>query len=296
MLPMRSVRPRRSCLYMPGANARALEKARTLAADTLILDLEDAVAPDAKATARDLVNTAVRDRGFGLREVVIRINGLDTPWGMHDLQMAVAAGPDAILAPKVRSARDIETLDAAMAEAGAGADTALWLMIEMPEALFALREIAETAQGTRLAAFVMGTNDLAKEMRARMTPDRLAFLPALGMTVAAARAFGLIAIDGVYNDIANEAGLLAECEQGRTLGFDGKTLIHPDQITVTNEAFAPSAAEIDLARRQIAAFAAVELSGQGVAVVDGKIVENLHVATARKILALADAIAQPTAE
>ena len=291
MLPMRSVRPRRSCLYMPGANARALEKARTLAADTLILDLEDAVAPDAKATARDLVNTAVRDRGFGLREVVIRINGLDTPWGMHDLQMAVAAGPDAILAPKVRSARDIETLDAAMAEAGAGADTALWVMIEMPEALFALREIAETAQGTRLAAFVMGTNDLAKEMRARMTPDRLAFLPALGMTVAAARAFGLIAIDGVYNDIANEAGLLAECEQGRTLGFDGKTLIHPSQLVPCNTVFSPEPGEISHAQDVIAAFAAEENRGKGVLKVNGKMTELLHLEEARRIVAMAEAIA-----
>ena len=286
-----SDRPRRSCLYMPGANARALEKARSLRADTLILDLEDAVSPDAKTEARNQVVRVVREGGYGGREVVVRVNGLDTEWGHDDLQAAVAARPDALLAPKVSNARDIETLDAAMSEAGAGAELALWVMIELPEAIFNISDIAAAAKRTRLAAFVMGTNDLAKEMTAEMTPDRVAFQTALSMTVMAARVHGLAAIDGVFNDISDSDGLLAECRQGRAMGFDGKTLIHPSQLPIANEVFAPSASALDQARAVIAAFAAPENKGAGVLKVNGKMTELLHLEQAKRTVAMGDAIA-----
>lgn len=283
-------RPRRSCLYMPGANARALEKARTLAADVLILDLEDAVAPEAKAEARQQVAQAVRAGGYGGREVVVRINGLDTEWGMDDLHMAVASGADALLAPKVTGARDIETLEAAMSEAGARADLALWVMIEMPQAIFSLQEIAETASRTRLGAFVMGTNDLAKEMRAEITPGREAFHAALSLSVMAARAHGIVAIDGVFNDISDAEGLKRECDQGRAFGFDGKTLIHPGQLATANAAFAPTEAEVAHARDVIAAFAAPENKGAGVLKVNGKMTELLHLTQAKRVVAMDEAI------
>ena len=289
-------RARRSVLYMPGANERALEKAKSLEADSLILDLEDSVAPDAKAEARTKVAAAVKAGGFGRRELVIRINGLDTPWGVEDLKMAAEANPDAILVPKVARPGDIVNVSKIHVGMGGAEKTRMWAMMETPMAIFNVREIASVHQVARLSCFVLGTNDLLKESRALATGGRFAILPWLSMTLLAARAYGLDVIDGVYNDFRDEQGFRAECEQGRTLGMDGKTLIHPDQVEVTNACFAPSEAEIDLARRQIAALEEVEKTGQGVAVVDGKIVENLHVETARKILALAEAVALTQAE
>ena len=284
-------RPRRSCLYMPGANTRALEKAKTLAADVLILDLEDAVAPDAKAEARANVAAAVKAGGYAPREVVIRINGLDTEWGKADLITAVQAGPDAILAPKVMSGADIRELSDAMTDAGAPETMALWVMIEMPRAILNIEEIADAAAGTRLAAFVMGTNDLAKELRAIATPDRAAFQTALSLTMAAARMGDIIAIDGVYNDIKNLDGLEAECEQGRTLGFDGKTLIHPAQLEICNRVFAPASADVEQAQAVIAAFADPENAGKGVLKVNGKMTEILHLDEAHRTVATAKTIA-----
>ena len=283
-------RPRRSCLYMPGANARAMEKAREIPADTLILDLEDAVAPEAKGEARGAIAAALKAGGYGLRELVVRMNGLDTGWGHADLEMAVAAGAHAVLAPKVTGARDIERLDAALDKAGAGAGFSLWVMIEMPLAILNIREIAASKVGSRLTTFVMGTNDLAKEYRARMTPDRFAFQAALQLSVAAARACGLTAIDGVYNDIRNEEGFAAECEQGRDLGFDGKTLIHPSQVEACNRVFAPSAADVDQARAVIEAFADPANAGKGVLKVNGKMTELLHLDEARRTVAMDEAI------
>ncbi len=284
-------RPRRSCLYMPGANPRALEKARDLPADVLLLDLEDAVAPDAKAEARRAIAGAVAAGGYGQREIIVRMNGLDTPWGAEDLAMIAASGADAVLAPKVSTPTDILRLDRALGAAGAPERMALWVMIETPLAIFNIREIAEMAARTRLAAFVMGTNDLAKETRARLTPGRPAFQTALQLAVMAARANGLTAIDGVFNDIKDEAGLAAECEQGRDLGFDGKTLIHPAQIETANRIFAPSEADIAQAREVIAAFAEPQNAGKGVLKVNGRMTELLHLAEARRIVALAEAIA-----
>jgi citrate lyase subunit beta/citryl-CoA lyase len=285
-------RPRRSCLYMPGANARALEKAKGLAADSVIFDLEDAVAPDAKLEARDTVCAAVKAGGYGKREVVIRINGLDTEWGLDDMKAAVAAGPDAILAPKVIDGGDIDRLNDAMSRAGAPADMGLWVMIEMPKALFNIHDIAEAVGRTRLTAFVMGTNDLAKELRAiNNPPERTAFQTALSLTVAAARAYDLLAIDGVFNGIGDEDGLTAESEQGRILGFDGKTLIHPSQLETANRIFAPAEADVDQAHAVISAFADPENAGKGVLKVNGKMTELLHLEEAHRTVAVAEAIA-----
>lgn len=283
-------RPRRSCLYMPGANARALEKARELPADTLILDLEDAVAPEAKAEARGAIAAALAAGGYGKRELVVRMNELDSEWGHADLEMAVKSGAAAVLAPKVTGARDIERLDAALKKAGAGEGFALWVMIEMPLAILNIKDIAAASTGSRLTTFVMGTNDLAKEYRARMTPDRAAFQTALQLSVAAARAYGLTAIDGVYNDIKNEAGFAAECEQGRDLGFDGKTLIHPSQVDTCNRVFAPSEADVEQARAVIAAFADPVNAGKGVLKVNGKMTELLHLDEAKRTVAMDEAI------
>ncbi len=284
-------RPRRSCLYMPGANARALEKAKSLAADAVIFDLEDAVAPEAKAEARAAVAAAVKGGGYAPREVVVRMNGLDTEWGLDDLKTAVEAGPDAILAPKVIDGGDIDRLNDAMSRAGAPDDMGLWVMIEMPKAILNIQEIAEAVGRTRLTAFVMGTNDLAKEYRAVATPDRAAFQHALGQTMAAARAYDIVAIDGVYNDIKNIDGLRAECEQGRTLGFDGKTLIHPAQLEETNRIFAPAPADVEQAHAVIAAFADPENAGKGVLKVNGKMTELLHMEEAKRTVAMHEAIA-----
>jgi len=285
-------RPRRSCLYMPGANPRALEKAKSLAADSLIFDLEDAVAPDAKMVARKTVCAAVQSGGYGLREIIIRINALETEWGKEDLKAAISARPDAVLVPKIVDPEDIERLDTAMMQAGAPEEMGLWVMIEMPEAVLKIREIAEMGKRTRLAGFVMGTNDLAKEFRAvNDAPARTAFQTALSLTVMAARAYDLQAIDGVFNDISDEAGLEAECRQGRTLGFDGKTLIHPSQLALANRIFAPDAEEQVQAQAIIAAFADPENAGKGVLKVNGQMTELLHLEEARRTVSVAEAIA-----
>jgi citrate lyase subunit beta/citryl-CoA lyase len=270
---------------MPGSNVRAMEKARELPADALILDLEDAVAPDAKVQAREQVCAAVKARGFGKREVVIRINALSTAWGVADLAAAKAAKPDAILVPKVSSASDLHEVEHRLGQA----ELAVWAMIETPLAIFNLKEIAHA--GCRLACFVMGTNDLIKEFRGQHTQDRQNLASALSLSVAAARAFGLSAIDGVYNDIANTDGFLDTCRQGRAFGFDGKTLIHPSQIAPCNTIFAPAPDEVDAARRIIAAFNQPENKGKGAIALDGRMVELLHAEIARRIVTLADAIA-----
>ncbi len=284
-----SSRPRRSVLYMPGSKGRALEKARSLPADGLILDLEDAVGLAEKETARGLVAEAVRARGFGRREVVVRINGLDTQWGEADLEMAAFAGPDAILVPKVESAATVQKVASRLATLGAPERTRIWAMMETPLAMLKAPEIA--AASPRLSCLVMGTNDLVKELQAEHTETRTPVLTALGLCVLAARAYKLSILDGVYNAIGDIEHLRLSCVQGREMGFDGKTLIHPAQIAVANEVFAPSAAELDLARRYVAAFGEAEVQGRGVAVVDGRLVENLHVANAKRLLAQAEAIA-----
>jgi citrate lyase subunit beta/citryl-CoA lyase len=287
------IRPRRSVLYMPGSNARALEKARSLPADALILDLEDAVAPEAKEAARAQVCAAAKAGGYGGREVVIRINALDTAWGEADLEAAAAAGPDAVLIPKPGSGADIERATQALASAGAPARTRLWAMIETPAAILNVAEIAAAARrpGARLACFVMGTNDLVKETRAELSGDRREALYWLSAAVTAARASGLDVLDGVYNDFRDLEGFRRECAQGRALGFDGKTLIHPDQVAIANAVFAPPEAEVAFARKIIAAFDRPESKGKGVITVDGRMVELLHAEMARRTVAIAEAIA-----
>jgi len=284
---MTTIRPRRSVLYMPGSNARALEKARTLPADALILDLEDAVAPDAKDLARQQVCDAVKARGFGKREVIIRVNGLGTPWGEHDLWAAAEARPDAILVPKIESAVELNTIESKLGPFDPG--IAVWAMVETPRAILNIGHVA--AAGGRLACFVMGTNDLIKEIRGVHTQDRANLSAALSLSVLAARANGLAVIDGVYNDIANADGFKATCEQARAFGFDGKTLIHPTQVEPCNAVFAPSAAEVEDARKMIAAFELPENKGKGAIKVDGRMVELLHAEIARGTVAMADAIA-----
>ncbi len=288
-----SFRPRRSVLYMPGSNPRALEKAKTLDADALILDLEDAVAPDQKDAARDLVADAIKAGGYGHRELVVRINGLDTPWGAADLQAAVSARPDAILIPKVSTLADLERVADRVNALHAPASLSLWAMMETPLAMLNAREIASESRNpeTRLACFVMGTNDLAKETRARIVPGRAPMMPWLMTCVAAARAFGLDIVDGVYNDFNNEEGFAAECREAADMGMDGKTLIHPKQIGPANAGFSPSSTEIDLARRIIAEFEKPENAGKGALQLDGRMVERLHAEMARRTVALADAIA-----
>jgi len=279
-----ALRPRRSVLYMPGSNARALEKAKSLLADALILDLEDAVAPDAKVLARTQVREAVKAGAFGKREVIIRVNALSTAWGGADLAAAAEARPDAILIPKVSHAGDLAAVAAQLSE-----PVAIWAMIETPLAILNLAAIAGAGGG--LSCLVMGTNDLVKEFRGVHTPDRQNLSAALGLSVAAARAFGLCILDGVYNDIGNTDGFRESCRQGRAFGFDGKTLIHPSQIASCNEAFAPSATEVEAARNLIAAFERPENRGKGAIAVDGRMVELLHAEIARHTVALADAIA-----
>ena len=278
-------RPRRSVLYMPGANERALEKAKSLAADALILDLEDSVAPEAKDQARERVASAVKGGGYGTRELVIRINGLDTPWGAEDMAMAAAASPDAILAPKVSSGADVNRAVAMMKVAPSR--TRLWVMMETPLAILNAKEIAGADR--RLSCFVLGTNDLVKETRTRTTGGRFALLPMLSLCVLAARAHGLDVIDGVYNDFRDETGFRAECEQGRDLGMDGKTLIHPGQIAACNELFSPAAEEVAWSRRIIAAFRMPENAAKGVITLDGRMVERLHLAMAERVVAIAGA-------
>lgn len=285
-----SIRPRRSALYMPGANARALEKARTLDADCLLLDLEDAVAPEAKAEARELVCAALREGNYGASETIVRINALDTPWGAEDLtalhNLPDDKIPDAILAPKVSTPEEIAALQKAIPSS-----CDLWIMIETPQAIFNLQALAACAQTTRLTTFVMGTNDLAKEMRARLVPGRAPLLASLTLSLLAARQFGLTILDGVYNHISDAAGFEAECQQGADMGFDGKTLIHPSQLALCHAAFGPSDEEVEQARKIVAAFAHPENAGKGVLKVDGKMTELLHRDIAARTLEIAEAIA-----
>jgi citrate lyase subunit beta/citryl-CoA lyase len=275
---------------MPGSNARALEKAKTLPADALILDLEDAVAPGAKEAARAQVCEAVTAQGFGPREVIIRINGLASPYGLADFAAAIEAKPDAILLPKVETPED---LNHARKNAPSGCKIALWAMIETPLAILNLKEIAQAAASAELplTCFVLGTNDLIKATRAQMQADRLPVLTWISLTVAAARAYGLTILDGVYNSLSDEAGFQAECMQGRALGMDGKTLIHPNQIAACNAIFSPSAEEIAAARKIADAFALPENQGKGAISLDGRMVELLHAEIARQTLAMAEAIA-----
>ncbi len=290
---MTDIRPRRSVLYMPGSNARALEKARDIAADALILDLEDAVAPDAKELARSQVCEAVKAGGYGRRELVIRTNGLDTPWFDADLAAAAEAGPDAILIPKISSPETLAEIGHRLTGLWAKPETRIWAMIETPLAILDCERIARAAHEapTRLACFVLGTNDLAKETRARFVPGRAPMLPWLTTAILAARAHGLDVIDGVYNDIKDEAGFKAECEQARDLGFDGKTLIHPGQVATANAAFAPEASELERARAIISAFEQPQNADKGAIQLDGRMVERLHAEMAKRVVALADAIA-----
>jgi citrate lyase subunit beta/citryl-CoA lyase len=286
-----AIRPRRSLLYMPGSNARAMEKARDLPADGVILDLEDAVAPDAKAKARELIIAALKQGGFGRREVIVRINGLDTPWWQDDLAVA-AASPDAILVPKVSGPEPLREVAKHLVGVRAEARIGIWAMMETPLAMLNARDIAAMARdaGSRLAGFVMGTNDLAKDTRARLLPGRAPMLPWLMTCIAAARAYGIDIVDGVYNELGNAEGFAAECRQARDLGFDGKTLIHPQQIGPCNEAFSPTADEVAWARKIIGAFELPENVSKGVIQVDGRMVERLHADMAQRTVAIADAI------
>ena len=279
---MALTRPLRSVLYIPGSKPRALEKARGLAVDAIIFDLEDAVSAEEKVNAREILAGALAEGGYGARLKIVRINGLDTAWGREDAEAAAQMDADALLLPKVDAPNDLDALGQIAAA------KPLWAMMETP---LGMLNAAAIAAHPRLEGMVMGTNDLAKEMNIRSRADRLGLQAGLGLCLLAAKAHGRAIIDGVYNAFKDDAGLAAECAQGRDMGFDGKTLIHPAQIDITNAAFSPSEAELDLARRQIEAFDAVVASGQGVAVVDGKIVENLHVETARGLIAQADAIA-----
>jgi citrate lyase subunit beta/citryl-CoA lyase len=284
-----TVRPRRSVLYMPGSNARALEKGRTLPADALILDLEDAVAPDAKAEARATIQAAIAAGGYGGRELVVRVNALSTPWGYDDLVMAATSGADAVLLPKVESADAVRQAESVLRAHGAPEEQRIWCMMETPMAMLNAREIA--AASARLGALVMGTSDLAKDLHAAHTRDRLPMITSLGLCLLAARAYGLVILDGVHLDLADDEGFEHACRQGRELGFDGKTLIHPKTLAVCNAVFAPGADEVTFSRRIIEAHAAAVAEGKGVLLVDGKLIENLHVENARRLVAMAEAIA-----
>ena len=282
-------RPRRSVLYMPGSNARALEKGRTLDADGLILDLEDAVAPDAKEVARKQVVEALQAGSYGHREILLRVNGLNTPWGYDDLVAAAKSGADAVLLPKVDSADMVRQCETVLVSAGAPADQTIWCMMETARGMLHAEEIADASP--RLGGFVMGTSDLAKDLHAAHTAMRLPLITSLGLCLLAARSAGIAIVDGVYLDLSDDEGYKASCVQGAELGFDGKSLIHPKQLAAANEAFAPSEAEVDFSRRIIAAHAEAEAEGKGVIVVDGKLIENLHVENAKRLVALAEAIA-----
>jgi citrate lyase subunit beta/citryl-CoA lyase len=292
-----TIRPRRSVLYMPGSNARAIEKARSLPADAIILDLEDSVAPQSKPAARQQVADAVKAGGFGPREVVVRINGLDTQWWLDDLNAVAHAKPDAILVPKISSPGQFDDVIERLVDIGAGHEVRVWAMMETPLAMLHADRIAAAALDpeTRLTAFVMGTNDLAKDTRAKIMPGRAAMLPWLMTCIAAARAYGVEIIDGVYNDLGNAEGFAQECAQSRDLGFDGKTLIHPNQIEPCNAAFSPDAAEVAQAKTVIAAFDLPENQGKGVVQLDGRMVERLHADMARRTVAIAQAIAMRSA-
>ena len=287
-----TIRPRRSVLYMPGSNARAIEKARTLPADAVILDLEDSVAPDAKAAARKQVVEAVTAGGFGAREVIVRVNGLDTPWHVDDITAAARAAPDAILVPKISTPQQLEGIGQRLFDLHTNHRTRVWAMIETPLAIFNILALAAEADDSesRLAAFVMGTNDLAKETRARIVPGRAPMVPWLMTCVAAARTHGVDILDGVYNDLGNAEGFARECGEARDMGFDGKTLIHPNQIEPCNAAFSPSPDEVAQARKIIAAFDLPENKDKGVVQLDGRMVERLHADMARRTVAIAQAI------
>ena len=285
-----SLRPRRSALYMPGSNPRALEKAKTLAADVLILDLEDSVAPEAKETAREQVVQTVQAGGFGHREILIRINAMETPWGAEDLAVAHTAGTDGVLVPKVSEPDDLTMLGSRLKALGSQERIGIWVMMETPRGILHAGAIASAAADPLipLAGLVMGTNDLSKETRARIVPGRAPMRSWLMTCVAAARAYGLDILDGVYNDITDAEGFERECLEARDLGFDGKTLIHPSQIEPCNRVFSPTPAELDEARKILAAFALPENRGKGVIKVDGRMVERLHAEMARRIVAVAD--------
>ena len=289
---MAPIRPRRSVLYMPGANDRALEKARSLPADAVILDLEDSVAPDAKVEARNKVVEAVREGGYGRREVIIRPNALETAWGAADILAAASAAPDAILIPKVQHPGDSISAAKILKSVNAPERTKLWAMMETPLSILHAAEIAATGADpeNRLVCLVMGTNDLLKESRARALHDRFAVVPWLALTIVAARGYGLDIIDGVYNDFKDEQGFRNECEHGRTLGMDGKTLIHPSQVTPCNEIFSPTDEEVDWSKKIIRAFDEPENASKGVITVDGKMVERLHLVQAQRTVAIANSV------
>ena len=289
-----ALRPRRSVLYMPGANTRALEKAKGLSADSLILDLEDAVAPDAKAEARDNVVAALTSGEYGNRELTIRVNGLDTDWHADDLAAAAAAGPAAVVVPKVNSPADVAAIEAGLQAGGAPEHTKIWAMVETPQAMLDCANIAAASE--RLTVLVMGTNDLAKELHAAHVPGRQPLLTGLGLCLLGARAAGKVILDGVYNDVRDPEGFEAECRQGAQMGFDGKTLIHPGQLDAANAVFAPADAEVESSREIIAAFEAAQREGKGVVTVNGRMIETLHVENARRVLAMADAIATSAGE
>jgi len=285
---MSDLRPRRSVLYMPSSNERALEKAKTIACDALIFDLEDAVAPDAKETARANAVAAARSGEYGHREITIRCNGLDTPWGSDDLAAAATSGAAAVVVPKVNSHAELEEVARRLDAAGAPADLCIWAMIETPTALLDIRSIAHHH---RVNVLVMGTNDLVKELRTAALPDRSPLVPHLATALVGAREADKVILDGVYNDVRDPDGFLSEAEQGKALGFDGKTLVHPSQIDPANEVWAPDDDEVEFSRRVIEAFEEAEAEGRGVITVDGRMIENLHVDNARRVLAVADAIA-----
>ena len=283
-------RPRRSVLFTPGANPRAMEKARNLPADGLIFDLEDAVAPAAKEKARTLVEKALHAGGYGRRELVLRINALATPWGAADLATAARSPIDAVLLPKVENAEEVRRAAALLDQFGAPATMALWCMLETPRGILDASAIA--AASPRIAVLVAGTSDLTADLHALDAPDRAPLMTSLGLLLLAARAHGLAALDGVHLDLADDEGVVLACRQGRALGFDGKTLIHPNQIAPANAAFAPTQQELDRAKRFVAAYAEAEMRGAGVVLLDGRLIEELHAADARRILAIAEAIDQ----
>ncbi len=286
---MSSLRPRRSALYMPAANERAIEKAKTIATDAIIFDLEDAVSPDAKDLARTQAVAAVNSGEYGKRELTIRCNALATPWGHADVAAAAKACVSAVVIPKINSVAEVDEVSRALDAAGAPKEMMIWAMIETPTAIMDCRAIAAHP---RVAVLVMGTNDLAKELRAAQVPGRAPLVPSLHMALLAAREADKVILDGVYNDIKNADGFTAECVQGQNMGFDGKTLIHPDQVSIANDTWAPSAQDVEHARKVIAAFNEALAEGKGVVQLDGKMIENLHVANAERAIAIADAIAQ----
>ena len=290
----RTHRPRRSVLYMPGSNTRALEKGRTLPADALILDLEDAVAADAKAQARANIAAAVEAGGYGYRELIVRINPLSSAWGYEDLVMASTCGADAVLVPKVESADMVRQVEAAMDNATAPKEVAIWAMMETPLGMLHSEEVAGASP--RLGCVVMGTSDLAKDLHASHTRDRMPMITSLGLCLLAARAYNLAILDGVHLDLRDDEGLAYSCEQGLAMGFDGKTLIHPRTIPIANQAFSPTEDEVTWSRKIIEAHAAALAQGKGVAVFEGKLIESLHVENAKRIVALSEAIAERAAE